>query len=112
MKFLPARSGQPRGYSQKHRYFDTLLLLLLCACLPVFDGFAATTLNFQTSNYGLEGDGPGDMSDLLTGDSGSCHILTYDIFPNGGHVHVAGILGINSPVVDGDNLFEPSQAEA
>src|SRR5689334_13424690 len=94
----------------------SFVFLLLLAHLSELNACGAINLSFassfsNTNNYGLEGDGPGDMSDLLIDTNGvgsSCHLITYDILPSGGRLRLAGMLGINSPIVDGDNVFEPS----
>lgn len=87
---------------------------IVCICLHSFQSTGAVNLSFSTGNYGLEGNGPGDSSNLLVDPNGidSCHILTYDVTPVGGRLHISGLLGINSPGSDGDNLFEPNGQES
>jgi hypothetical protein len=87
---------------------------IACVSFHTLQSRGAVNLSFSTGNYGLEGNGPGNSSSLLIDPNGidSCHIITCNISPVGGQLHVAGLLGINSPGSDGDNLFEPNGAES
>lgn len=89
-------------------------LLILGGGLWTLDGSCDVVLSFSTGQYGLNGDGPGDSSDLLldTATGYSSRITTRSILPGGGVLNVVGGLGINAPYVDGDNLFDPGGVEA
>lgn len=100
--------------SNKGGFSVAALVFVVCLLSFPSNSAADVSLLFSSGNYGLHGDGSGDSSSLLFDGNGidSCHLITQNIAPAGGRVHIANTLGINAPGSDGDNLFEPSGAES